>query len=126
MNRNKDHLIKEALRLELKQIPNQNFTTDTVRKIRYVNALQENELKTNIWIPYFTPSLLYVVIILMWTIVKLTVFLTGKSEDSIIIRMYDYVSSLLFHPVIISVVVSLAILYMFDRFLLKRILKRIT
>lgn len=116
MKKDEKEFIKGIIASDLKNIPNQNFTFETVSKIR---DMQEMNIKARPVrdFTFLYPVMLYTVLLLLASTVKLITVYFNFSHINLINEISRFTFSFALNPVVVSTCIVLILLYKFDLYL---------
>ena len=125
MKENDSKLIKDLIKLEIKPVPNDNFTADTIKKIRILNS-EKLALSHSKETFIFLPVKGYASIFILFIISKIAAAIMPLIFYKYLTLFNDFIYAIILSPVTISIVLSFLILYYLDLYLIRKIDWRFT
>lgn len=118
MKRDENQLMKDLIGLEIKAIPNPDFTLETIRKIQLEEAKRLSSKPVFIS-PILFPAIIFAVSFILLSLLEFFI-LSLAPENPTLILLSTTISTILLNPTTISLVLSFVLLYYWDRYLTKR------
>ena len=116
MKKDEKEFIKGIIASDLKNIPNQKFTVETVSKIRDMKEMKMKARPVRDF-TFLYPVMLYTVLLLLASTVKLITVYFNFSHINLINEISRFTFSFALNPVVVSTCVVLILLYKLDLYL---------
>jgi len=116
MKKDEKEFIKGIIASDLKNIPNQKFTVETVSKIRDMKEMKMKARPVRDF-TFLYPVMLYTVLLLLASTVKLITVYFNFSHINLINEISRFTFSFALNPVVVSTCIVLILLYKFDLYL---------
>jgi len=116
MKKDEKEFIKGIIASDLKNIPNQKFTVETVSKIRDMKEMKMKARPVRDF-TFLYPVMLYTVLLLLASTVKLINVYFNFSQINLINEIIRFTISFVLNPVVVSTCVVLILLYKLDLYL---------
>lgn len=113
MKTNEDKLLKDLIELEIRQLPNADFTLETINKI---GVSKSGKTKSLSFDPLFlSPLFIYTLLFGIFFLIKLFSVATGWHLENLVL----FVQTIILSPITISVITSFLLLCYLDFYLRK-------
>jgi len=116
--------LKELLAMEVTPLPNPDFTSNTLQKIKNVESVATTPKKARFELPMLYPIMAYAFLLLLYSVVQFFTAITSGGGKQWGLVFSDSLFYILGHPIIISVVISFCILNYLDVYLKKTMGKK--
>ena len=119
MNQEDRKLIKDLIKADLKPISNSNFTLNTLERIKVIKEKKYLNISISTDLTLIYPVFIFSILIILFSIIKVFKSWFEVEQFNKILYSIEMISSLLFSPVTLSLIISFTLLYFLDSYLMK-------
>jgi len=120
MKKDENRMLKNVIELGIKPIPNKDFTSSTIDKIRALET-EKTTLNYSINSLILTPIFIFILLFELFSVLKVLAVIIPRNLDTRILQITDQISNIILTPTILTITLSFLILYYFDVYLKKKI-----
>lgn len=120
MKKDENRMLKNVIELGIKPIPNKDFTSSTIDKIRALET-EKTTLNYSINSLILTPIFIFILLFELFSVLKFLAVIIPPNLNTRILQIADEISNIILTPTILTITLSFLILYYFDVYLKKKI-----
>lgn len=120
MKKEENKTLKNIIEFGIKPIPNKDFTSSTIDKIR---VLEKDNLTENHSINFLilSPVFIFILLFELFSVLKFLTVIIPSNLNTRILQVTDEISNIILTPTILTITLSFLILYYFDIYLRKKV-----
>lgn len=120
MKKDENRMLKNVIELGIKPIPNKDFTSSTIDKIRALET-EKTTLNYSINSLILSPIFIFILLFELFSVLKFLAVIIPPNLNTRILQIADEISNIILTPTILTITLSFLILYYFDVYLKKKI-----
>ncbi len=125
MKKDENRMLKNVIELGIKPIPNKDFTSSTIDKIRALET-EKTTINYSINSLILSPVFIFILLFELFSVLKFLTVIIPSNPDTLILQIKNEISNIILNPAILTITLSFLILYSFDIYLKKKVSAKIT